>query len=95
MPRRTPPRVYDVRMVRIEVLLFASLRDRAGTDRLRLELGNGARVETALDAVVERLPALRAALPSLRCAVNEEFAAADRRLETGDTLALIPPVSGG
>ena len=79
----------------VEVLLFAQLRDLAGTDRLRLELGVGSNAQAALDAVLERHPALRAALPSLRLAVNEEFADASRGLAPGDRLALIPPVSGG
>jgi molybdopterin converting factor subunit 1 len=82
-------------MIRIDVLLFASLRDLAGTDRLPLELGDGATVAAAAAALVERRPELAPALGAVRFAVDEEFAPADRVLQGGETLALIPPVSGG
>src|SRR3954463_9921511 len=74
----------------VTVRLFAILRQRAGRDRLELELPDGARVADALRAVDELAGGL-----SLVMAVNREYAAADQRLEPGDELALIPPVSGG
>jgi molybdopterin converting factor small subunit len=45
--------------------------------------------------LVERYPALGPLAPGLRYAVNEEFASPDRELRDRDTLALVPPVSGG
>ena len=74
----------------VRVRLFAALRDRAGTDRLELELPDGARVADALAAV----DGLADGLP-LVLAVNREYAARDRVLEPGDELAVVPPVSGG
>jgi molybdopterin synthase catalytic subunit len=82
-------------MMRIEVLLFASMRDLAGTDRLQLELPEGATVAAAAAALAERRPQLRAGLGAVRFAVDEEFAPGERVLRPGQTLALIPPVSGG
>jgi molybdopterin synthase catalytic subunit/molybdopterin converting factor small subunit len=76
--------------MKVTVRLFAILRQRAGRDRLELELPDGARVADALEAVDELAGGL-----SLVMAVNREYAAADQRLEAGDELALIPPVSGG
>ena len=70
------------------VRLFAYLKDR---------LGPSVEVEAAPSAEA-LLAALRAkGLPteSCRLAVNHEFAEADTRLDPGDELALIPPVSGG
>jgi molybdopterin synthase sulfur carrier subunit len=81
--------------VRIEVLCFAAARDAVGAPRLEIELGAGSTVESALAALVARHPALRPLVPRLRCAVNEEFATGARALQEGDTLAVIPPVSGG
>jgi len=86
---------YHLEAMQIEVLCFASARDAVGAPRLVLELGEGATVRTALAALAERHPALRAGLGALRCAVNEDFADASRGLAPGDTLALLPPVSGG
>jgi molybdopterin synthase catalytic subunit len=74
----------------VTVRLFAILRERAGSDRIELELPEGARVADALEAVDDLAGGL-----SLVMAVNREYAAADQRLEAGDELALIPPVSGG
>ena len=74
----------------ITVRLFAMLRERAGTPEVTLELPEGARVGDALDS----LAGLAEGIP-LVMAVNREYAEADRVLDAGDELALIPPVSGG
>jgi MoaE-MoaD fusion protein len=76
--------------MKVTVRLFAILRERAGSDRIELELPEGARVADALAAVDDLAGGL-----SLVMAVNREYAAADQPLEAGDELALIPPVSGG
>jgi MoaE-MoaD fusion protein len=74
----------------VTVRLFAMLRERAGTREMVLELPEGARVSDALD----RLGDLAEGLP-LVMAVNREYADEQARLDPGDELALIPPVSGG
>ncbi len=79
-----------MRRVIVRVRLFAALRERAGTDRLELELPDGARVADALAAV----DGLAEGLP-LVLAVNREYAAADQVLHPEDELAVVPPVSGG
>jgi molybdopterin converting factor subunit 1 len=76
--------------MKVTVRLFAILRERAGSDRLELDLPEGASVADALAEVDDLAGGLR-----LVMAVNREYAAADTRLEPGDELALIPPVSGG
>jgi molybdopterin synthase catalytic subunit len=78
-----------MRMV-VSVRLFAALRERAGRDRLELELPDGALVADALAAVDD----LARDLP-LVLAVNREYADPGDPLSPGDELALIPPVSGG
>ena len=74
----------------VSVRLFAALRERAGRDRLELELPDGALVADALAAVDD----LARDLP-LVLAVNREYADPGDPLSPGDELALIPPVSGG
>jgi MoaE-MoaD fusion protein len=76
--------------VEVTVRLFAMLRERAGAPEVTLELPPGARVRDALDS----LAGLAEGIP-LVMAVNREYADADRVLDAGDELALIPPVSGG
>jgi molybdopterin synthase catalytic subunit len=80
----------------VQVRLFAILRERAGRDRLEVELGDGATVRDALDALGENhgLEELLERMP-VAAAVNREYASEDSALREGDELALIPPVSGG
>jgi molybdopterin synthase catalytic subunit len=70
-------------------------REQAGTRRVDLELPPGATIEDAWDALVGRHPVLAAGRASVRFARNGEYADPTERLEPGDELACIPPVSGG
>ncbi len=82
-------------MIRIRARLFAMQREIAGTNRLELELPDGADIEAAWDALVERFPALAPGRASVRFARNAEYAEPTTALADGDELAFIPPVSGG
>lgn len=77
----------------ITILLFATLKDAAKTNRLTLEdAGTVAEVRARL---ADQVPALRAHLPSAICAVNREFAFPTDPVRAGDEVAFFPPVSGG
>jgi molybdenum cofactor biosynthesis protein MoaC/molybdopterin converting factor subunit 1 len=80
----------------VEVRLFAVFRERAGRDRLALELPDGATVAEALAAAAREpgLGEILAAMP-VRVAVNREYVQPEAVVCAGDELALIPPVSGG
>ena len=80
----------------VEVRLFAILRERAGTERLSLELPAGATVGDAIAAAGREpgLDELIGAMP-VRAALNREYVGIETPIEPGDELALIPPVSGG
>jgi molybdopterin converting factor subunit 1 len=80
----------------VSVRLFAILRERAGSDRVELQLPDGATVADAL-AALARLPALSDVLERLpvRMAVNRDYASPQTPLAAADELALIPPLSGG
>jgi molybdopterin synthase sulfur carrier subunit len=76
----------------VKVLFFAHLREEAGTSSVEWD---GA--EKTLLFSKEKL-ANEYGLTNLEnamMAVNEEFASDDYVLKAGDTLAFIPPVSGG
>jgi molybdopterin converting factor subunit 1 len=74
----------------VQVRLFAALRERAGADRIELELPAGASVADALAELDWLTRGLRVVM-----AVNRTYADADEPLSADDELALIPPVSGG
>ncbi len=82
--------------MRIELRLFAVFRERAGRERLTLELPEGARVTDALAAAGHEpgLGEILARMP-VRAAVNREYVGDETKLRDGDEIALIPPVSGG
>ena len=81
--------------MQISVLYFAVFRERLGVDHEALEVGGGARVRDAVEALAGRHPAIAALRGKFRCAVNQEFCDDDHPLTQGDELALIPPVAGG
>ena len=85
---------YDWAM-QVNVLLFASLREAAGASQLSLSLESGAQGRSVVEELARRLPECRALLDRSALAVNEVYASPDVPLQDGDTVAVIPPVSGG
>jgi molybdopterin synthase catalytic subunit len=82
----------------VTVLLFATLKDRAGTNRLSLRLGDQSAASTLNDvraSLVALKPELANALPSAVAAINQEFAFEADPVHDGDEIAFFPPVSGG
>jgi molybdopterin synthase catalytic subunit len=78
----------------LTVRLFAGLRERAGAKELTLQLPDPATVADLLAALE---PTAVGGLParSFIVAVNRAYAGGEARIEPGDEVALIPPVSGG
>jgi molybdopterin synthase catalytic subunit len=81
--------------VRVRVRLFAMQREIAGTRQLELELRDGATIEDAWSALVERFPRLGPGRAAVRFARNGAYTDPDTTVGDGDELAMIPPVSGG
>jgi molybdopterin synthase catalytic subunit/molybdopterin converting factor small subunit len=80
----------------IEIRLFATLKDRAQSDRIRVALPTDpTTVAVLLDAVGADYPALAPALRSALVAVNRAFAGLETPVGSADEVALFPPVSGG
>jgi MoaE-MoaD fusion protein len=80
--------------VRISVRLFAGLRERAGADRVEVELPEGASVADLL-AAMGTTPVGELAPRSCIVALNREYAGEDAVVGESDEVALVPPVSGG
>jgi len=78
----------------ITVRLFASLRERAGCSALTRKLAEGATAGDLMSALYADFPALQGS-GRVAIAVNSEYTDAGHRLQDGDEVALIPPVSGG
>ena len=81
--------------MKLTVRLFAHLRERAGRSEIVLEdLAEDLDVAGLKREIERREPAI-GSLARVRGAVGTEYAAETRRLKDGETVSLIPPVSGG
>ena len=81
--------------ISIRVLLFAQLAEQAGEKELTLSLPSNSTVTDALATVSEKYPVITPLMQNAAIAVNEAYADAGVQLNDQDTIALIPPVSGG
>jgi molybdopterin synthase catalytic subunit len=81
--------------MRVTLLYFAAARERVGIGREELEVPAGLTLGQLAKLLAERRPPLKALLPHLRIAVNQDFKASDEQIPAGAEIALIPPVAGG
>jgi len=81
--------------MQVQVRLFAAAREIVGRGEVSVELGEGDTVGDLMEHFFARYPELKAIAGSLLVAVNREFAARTARLQDGDEVGVIPPVSGG
>src|SRR5437868_6965446 len=81
--------------MQVRVIFFGMLKDLVHLDRDTLALPEGATVADLLDQYERRIPTLKKLLPSIAISVNREYASPDVKLNAGDEVGLLPPVSGG
>lgn len=80
----------------IEVECYGVLRGIAGTDTLQVAVSKQPMtVADVLSSLAEQVPAIRAYLAQTACAIGDTIVKRDALVDTGDTLVLLPPVSGG
>lgn len=76
----------------INILLFAHLQEQVGESQLKVELSD-VTVAQLKEWLEKQYPQLL--LQQIMTAVNEEFATDTTIVKSGDTIAFIPPISGG
>ena len=81
--------------MQVKVLFFGRLKDLVGTAEEQVELPAGASVADLAAHYRERVPRWSEFQLSLAVAVNQEYAGEEARLNAGDEVAFLPPVSGG
>ncbi|RDW20167.1 molybdopterin converting factor subunit 1 [Oceanobacillus arenosus] len=76
----------------IKILLFAHLQEAVGKGEIQLEIG-----QTTVEQLKAELQQKYriAGLEHVMIAINEEYALDNSIINPGDTVAFIPPVSGG
>jgi len=81
--------------MRVQILFFGMLKELAGRASETIDLIEGASVADVLRHYESQIPRLKDCLSSLALAVNQQYAGPDTKLNSGDEIALLPPVSGG
>lgn len=81
--------------MKINVLLFATLKERAGTNRLTIELPDGAKLRDVKNHLAVMYPNMAQNLEVALASINEEYAFAEDAVSDGAEVAFFPPVSGG
>ncbi len=76
----------------INILLFAHLQEAVGAAKLTVELSD-VTVAGLKEWMEQHYPQL--SLQQMMTAINEEFATDTTIIKSGDTIAFIPPISGG
>jgi sulfur-carrier protein len=78
-----------------QVLLFGSARDAVGSSSLNVQAESVRTVREMRSWIQQNYPEHIAIWNTCAIAVNEVFSQDDDPIHSGDTVAIIPPVSGG
>ncbi|MGF9698193.1 molybdenum cofactor biosynthesis protein [Paenibacillus sp. MABNR03] len=82
--------------MKLTIQLFAGIAERLGTSLLEYEYSESTLSAAHLkESLALAYPEAASQIRTSFLAVNQQYAPADTIIETGDELALIPPVSGG
>ena len=81
--------------MQLEILYFASLRERVGTGQETVEVDPALDLGGLWELLVRRHPALAEVRPRPLAACDREYAGWERTLDGVREVAFLPPVSGG
>jgi molybdopterin converting factor subunit 1 len=81
--------------MRVKVLFFGRLKEIVGLAEDFVDLPAGAPIEQIFSHYRNQHPELAKFRSSLVASCNQEFAAWNTPLHSGDEVAFLPPVSGG
>lgn len=79
----------------VRVKFYAQLRVLVGSSDAELELPEGASVRELLEKIYAQRPALRAHDKSILIGADLEFVDRNYKLNSGQEIAIMPPVQGG
>jgi molybdopterin converting factor subunit 1 len=82
-------------MNRVKLLFFATLRDRAGTKSMELDIPTDLTVQGLKHKLSSEFPKLKESMSSVLITINREYAFDDAVIPSSAELAMFPPVSGG
>jgi len=82
-------------MNNIKLLFFATLRDRAGTKSMDLEIPEDLTIQGLKDKLAADYPNLAQSMSSVIVTIDREYAFDEAVVPPSAEIALFPPVSGG
>ena len=82
-------------MNHIKVLFFATLRDKAGTKMIEMDIEPGSTVLDLKKMIIVRFPGIKEAIEHCLASVNHEYSDETAEIPTAAEIAFFPPVSGG
>ena len=82
-------------MNKIKLLFFATIRDKAGTKSMNLDIPNDMTVKQLKEKLSSEYPNLKDSMKAILISVNQEYAFDEASIPSNAEIALFPPVSGG
>jgi len=81
--------------MKIKVKLYASFREIVGAKEQDIEIPDGTTVQMLLDDYIKKFPQIGRFREHVILSVNKEYGHPHRKLNDGDEVSFLPPVSGG
>jgi len=82
-------------MNHIKLLFFATIRDRAGTKSLEMDIPVDMTIQQLKEKLGTDYPNLKESMKSVLITINREYAFDEAVVPANAEIALFPPVSGG
>ena len=81
--------------MKVHVQFFSRLRELAGVAEMELDVPAATNVESLLEVLYSRAPALRDWDKSILVAAGVDFVESEYVLQPDDQISIMPPVQGG
>jgi molybdopterin converting factor subunit 1 len=82
-------------MNHVKLLFFATLRDRAGTKSIEMDVADELTIQGLKDKLATDYPNLKESMKSVLITINREYAFDEAVIPHDAEIAMFPPVSGG
>lgn len=82
-------------MNHIKLLFFATIREKAGTKSLELDIPEEMTIQGLKDKLASDMPNMKESLKSVLITINREYAFDEAVVPPNAEIGMFPPVSGG
>jgi len=82
-------------MNHIKLLFFATIRDRAGTKSLEMDIPADMTIQGLKEKLANDIPKLKDSMKSVLITINREYAFDEAVVPADAEIGMFPPVSGG